>query len=152
VKVHYAIHSDLCRLKTYSGIRPYLVLELAKGGALYNFIATGAFPETVSRRYFHHLISGLSYMHSKGVYHRDLKPENLLVDESMTLKITDFGVAKKKNQLVAGLTKTNLGTKPYKAPEIILNEAYEPSRTDLFAAGAILFILMVGFPAFSEAK
>jgi serine/threonine protein kinase len=152
VKVHYASHSDLCRLKTSSGIRPYLVLELAKGGALYNFIATGAFPEIVARRYFHHLISGLSYMHSKGVYHRDLKPENLLVDESMTLKITDFGFAKKKDQLVGGLTKTNLGSKPYKAPEIILNEAYEPPSTDLFAAGAILFILMVGFPAFSEAK
>jgi serine/threonine protein kinase len=45
-----------------------------------------------------------------------------------------------------------LGSKPYKAPEIILNEAYEPPRADLFAAGAILFILMVGFPAFSEAK
>jgi serine/threonine protein kinase len=31
------------------------------------------------------------------VYHRDLKPENLLVDEAMTLKITDFGFAKKKD-------------------------------------------------------
>ena len=45
-----------------------------------------------------------------------------------------------------------MGSKPYKAPEIILNKAYEPPSTDLFAAGAILFILMVGFPAFSEAK
>ena len=64
VKVYYASHSEMCRLKTFSGIRPYLVLELAKGGALYNFIATGAFPEKLARRYFHHLISGLSYMHS----------------------------------------------------------------------------------------
>jgi serine/threonine protein kinase len=70
----------------------------------------------------------------------------------MTLKITDFGFAKKKDQLAGGLTRTNLGSKPYKAPEIILNKAYEPPCTDLFAAGAILFILMVGFPAFSEAK
>lgn len=86
------------------------------------------------------------------MYHRDLKPENLLVDGSMTVKITDFGFAKKKDQLVGGQTHTNLGSKPYKAPEIILNESYEPPCTDLFAAGAILFILMVGFPAFSEAK
>jgi serine/threonine protein kinase len=142
----------MCRLKTSSAKRPYLVLELAKGGALYNFIATGAFPEKLARRYFHHLISGLSYMHSKDVYHRDLKPENLLIDGKMTLKITDFGFAKKKDELREGLTRTNLGSKPYKAPEIILNQAYEPPCTDLFAAGTILFILMVGFPPFGEAK
>ena len=104
VRVYFASNGELCRLKTSSSIRPYLVLELAKGGALYNFIATGAFPEKVARRYFHHLISGLEYMHSKGVYHRDLKPENLLIDGSMTLKITDFGFAKKRDQLVGGLT------------------------------------------------
>lgn len=102
VKLFYASSGEMCRLKTSSAIRPYLVLELAKGGALYNFIATGAFPEKLARRYFHHLISGLAYMHTKGVYHRDLKPENLLVDGSMTLKITDFGFAKKKDQLKEG--------------------------------------------------
>lgn len=45
------------------------------------------------RRYFTQLLSGVEYLHRRGVAHRDLKPENLLLDEHENIKISDFGMA-----------------------------------------------------------
>jgi serine/threonine protein kinase len=59
----------------------YIVLELATGGELFDYVATtGRFNEQISRFYFRQLIEGLDYVHQKGVTHRDLKPENVLYD------------------------------------------------------------------------
>lgn len=46
-----------------------------------------------AQRYFNQLISGVQYLHSRGVAHRDLKPENLLLDDNDNIKISDFGMA-----------------------------------------------------------
>lgn len=40
-----------------------------------------------------HLLSGIDYLHKKGIVHRDIKPENLLIDGEGILKISDFGMA-----------------------------------------------------------
>jgi len=59
----------------------YIVLELAQGGELFDFIAnSGKFSEKVARYYFKQLLEGLDFCHTKGIAHRDLKPENLLLD------------------------------------------------------------------------
>lgn len=59
----------------------YIVLELAQGGELFDYIAnTGAFSEPVARYFFNQLLSGLDHCHMSGFAHRDLKPENLLMD------------------------------------------------------------------------
>lgn len=50
-------------------------------------------PVNDARRFFNQLMSGVNYLHSKGVAHRDLKPENLLLDDRDNLKISDFGMA-----------------------------------------------------------
>lgn len=46
-----------------------------------------------AQRYFNQLMSGVNFLHTRGVAHRDLKPENLLLDENDNLKISDFGMA-----------------------------------------------------------
>ena len=72
----------------------YIVLELATGGELFEYISTtGPFDERYCRFYFRQLIYGLEYIHSRGICHRDLKPENLLLDENFNMKIADFGFA-----------------------------------------------------------
>lgn len=46
-----------------------------------------------AQRYFLQILSGVEYLHSRGVAHRDLKPENILLDERDNIKISDFGMA-----------------------------------------------------------
>lgn len=46
-----------------------------------------------ARRYFLQILSGVEYLHLRGVTHRDLKPENVLLDEHDNIKISDFGMA-----------------------------------------------------------
>lgn len=89
----------------------FLILELVKGGELFDLISSNAarvaqtekIPEgfdeneTIMRKFFRELASGVSYCHSNGIAHRDLKPENLLVHNGFqgqcTLKIADFGLS-----------------------------------------------------------
>ena len=59
----------------------YIVLELASGGELFDFISSsGRFEEPLARYYMKQLLEGLNYCHDNGICHRDLKPENLLLD------------------------------------------------------------------------
>lgn len=91
----------------------------------------------------------LHYMHGKGVVHRDLKLENILVDESMNLKVADFGFAtfRKVHTL-----KSYRGTMTYMAPEIKEGKVYDGMQIDMFSVGVILFIIVQGIFPFKEAK
>jgi serine/threonine-protein kinase Chk1 len=98
------------------------------------------------------MLTGLEYLHSKGIAHRDMKPENLLYDEKFLLKIADFGFATSlAGKDGAGLLKTVLGTESYMAPEIHQHQKYSGTAVDIFAAGIILFIMYTGHPPFVKA-
>jgi serine/threonine protein kinase len=60
-----------------------VVLELAEGGDLFDYIFTvgKGFPEKIARFYFKKLIDALEFLHAKNVVHRDLKLENLLLND-----------------------------------------------------------------------
>lgn len=132
----------------------YIVLELAQGGELFDFVAqTGRYSEHVARFYFNQLLDGLEYVHKRGVTHRDLKPENLLYDGYFNLKIADFGfAAPMQGRDGSGSQKTKLGTESYMAPEIHMRKPYSGESVDLFAAGIILFIMYTQHPPFTCAK
>ena len=73
---------------------PYVVQEVALGGEIFDFVATGSFSEKIARMYFRQLVNGLSFLHHNGVFHRDIKPENVLLASDLKLKIADFGFSK----------------------------------------------------------
>lgn len=80
--------------KRTQGDVEYIFLEYASGGELFDRIEPDiGMPTNEAQRYFKQLLSGVEYLHTRGVAHRDLKPENLLLDENDNLKICDFGMA-----------------------------------------------------------
>jgi serine/threonine protein kinase len=98
----------------------YLVLELARGGELFDRLyESGALEESRARDIFTQLLSAIEYLHQQNIVHRDLKPENILFvdDHSDAVKITDFGLARLVGN--AELMQTLCGTPAYVAPEII---------------------------------
>ncbi|XP_043548006.1 serine/threonine-protein kinase DCLK1a isoform X2 [Chiloscyllium plagiosum] len=126
----------------------YLVMELVKGGDLFDAItSTNKYTERDASGMLYNLASAIKYLHSLNIVHRDIKPENLLVyehqDGSKSLKLGDFGLA----TVVDGPLYTVCGTPTYVAPEIIAETGYG-LKVDIWAAGVITYILLCGFPPF----
>ncbi|XP_034933461.1 CBL-interacting serine/threonine-protein kinase 9 [Populus alba] len=132
----------------------YIVIEFVDGGELFDKIAKhGRLKEDEARRYFQQLIKAVDYCHSRGVFHRDLKPENLLLDSRGVLKVSDFGLSALSQQLRGdGLLHTACGTPNYVAPEVLRDQGYDGTASDVWSCGVILYVLMAGFLPFSESS
>lgn len=132
----------------------YLVLELVKGGELFDKIVdAGAFDEDTGRKFFQQLICGLYYCHAQGVAHRDLKPENLLLDDKDNLKITDFGLSNFQQMAAGGdqaLLQTVCGTPNYMAPEVLEDQGYCGFKADIWTSGVILYVMCAGALPFDD--
>ena len=71
------------------------VMELCAGGDLLNYVRKRRkLKEDSAKFVFRQVVEGLQYCHSKGIVHRDMKLDNVLLDESGTVKICDFGVSR----------------------------------------------------------
>ena len=71
-----------------------IILEYASGGELFDYILNHRYlKDNAARRLFAQLVSGIGYLHKKGIVHRDLKLENLLLDRNRNIIISDFGFA-----------------------------------------------------------
>jgi polo-like kinase 1 len=103
--------------------------------------------EPEAQFYMAQLLDGMVYMHGKNVIHRDLKLGNIFLDSHMNLKIADFGLA--AQILYDGeRKKTICGTPNYIAPEILSGKAGHSFEVDIWAAGVIMYTLLVGKPPF----
>jgi carbon catabolite-derepressing protein kinase len=125
-----------------------MVLEYA-GGELFDYIVTkGKMNEETARRFFQQMLCAVEYCHRHKVVHRDLKPENLLLDDSLNVKIADFGLS---NIMTDGnFLKTSCGSPNYAAPEVIGGKLYAGPEVDVWSCGVILYVLLVGRLPFDD--
>ena len=89
-------HPNIVRLHEMVETERYIgiILEYASGGELFDYILNHRYlKDPAARRLFAQLVSGVGYLHKKGIVHRDLKLENLLLDRNRNIIITDFGFA-----------------------------------------------------------
>ncbi len=128
----------------------YFSMDYIPGTDLAKRISTGPMSPKDAVRYVRDVARAIDYAHQQGVVHRDLKPANVLIDESDTVVVTDFGLAKQIGS-DKGLTATGatLGTPSYMSPEQAAGKSEDQgTSTDVYAIGAILYALLTGKPPF----
>ena len=88
-------------------------------------------------------------MHENKLVHRDIKCENVLISESGTLKVADFGFARAFEE--GQLSSTFCGSTAYTAPEVLMaKKGYNAFLSDTWSCGIILFILLTGTMPFNK--
>ena len=133
----------------------FLVMEYISGTTLDEKLAAGPLSEREIVHIGVQLAQGLQAAHNAGVVHRDLKPANLRITPDGRLKILDFGLAKLVQPRTSDITQSITGshalagTLPYMAPEQLQGEAAD-TRSDIYAAGAVLYEMVTGQRPFPE--
>ncbi|XP_054098013.1 serine/threonine-protein kinase 33 isoform X3 [Callithrix jacchus] len=135
----------------------YLVMELCEDGELKKILdRKGHFSENETRWIIQSLASAIAYLHNNDIAHRDLKLENILVKSSLiddnneinlNIKVTDFGLAVKKQSRREAMLQATCGTPIYMAPEVINAHDYS-QQCDIWSIGVIMYMLLCGEPPF----
>jgi serine/threonine protein kinase/tetratricopeptide (TPR) repeat protein len=130
----------------------FIAMELLEGESLAERLRRGPLSVSEAVPIGLGMLAALSALHARGIVHRDLKPSNVFLTPH-GVKLLDFGLARPELERTlasaAELTRTGIviGTPRYMAPEQVTGELVD-ARSDLFAAGAIMFELLAGRPAF----
>ena len=137
----------------------YMVMELLEGQTLAVRLQEGPLAPRKAVDTALQLVRGLAAAHHKTIVHRDLKPGNVFITSDGQIKILDFGLAKvvapfesdEDSETRARGTKPGavLGTLGYMSPEQVRGHDAD-HRSDIFSAGAVLYEMLVGRPAFTE--
>jgi eukaryotic-like serine/threonine-protein kinase len=140
----------------------FIAMEFVPGKALDQSIPRKGLRPMEALNYAIQVADALAAAHAAGIVHRDLKPGNVMVNESGSVKVLDFGLAKLTEQrgmselartgTMAEAPKTDrgtiVGTFSYMSPEQAEGKKLD-SRTDIFSFGAMLYEMLTGGRAFS---
>ena len=130
---------------------PYLVLPYCAKGSALNLI--GRMDEKQVWQFIAQVSSGLAYLHERDIIHQDIKPDNILIDDSGTFLITDFGISTKaRSTLRKSVMMGNNagGTTAYMGPERFSREPAPVKASDIWSLGATVFEMMTGELPFGE--
>lgn len=128
---------------------PYIVMEYVAGRTLRDLLERDGLTLEWSIRHQLEVLSALAWSHRAGVVHRDIKPSNVMVTPDGAVKVMDFGIARCLADPAGAMTRTGtvLGTARYIAPEQARGGTVD-GRSDLYAAGCLLYELLTGRPPF----
>ncbi|KAL7139594.1 hypothetical protein ABFS83_09G063000 [Erythranthe nasuta] len=88
------------------------------------------------------ILEGVRFLHENGLMHRDLKPSNILIKERLQVKICDFGSSRRRSR--EGLyTSGGVGSRWYKAPELLIGSGNYSSAVDMWSVGCIMAELII---------
>lgn len=127
----------------------HLILDYVRGGELHKRLKMAKYPEQIAAIFMKNLIQTLDFLHRNGIVHRDIKPENILVlsgDNYTEFKLCDFGLSAFLNDS-DGLT-LRCGSPGFVAPEILRRQKYD-FKVDIFSAGIICYIMLIGKSPFA---
>jgi len=129
-----------------AGDHGYMVMEWAEGRPLRDLLrGQRKIERERATRITLRILETLEYVHSQGIVHRDLKPENIIIGAEDRIKLIDFGIAAKEGarRLTLGKLTDAIGTPDYISPEQANGKSGDV-RSDLYAAGVILYEMLTG--------
>lgn len=122
----------------------YLILEYVKGMTLKDYmIKNPLIPIETIVHIAKQIASGLSHAHQNGIIHRDIKPQNILMNDNLTCKITDFGIARAYGDTTLTQTNQMLGTVYYLSPEQARGNV-ATAQSDIYSLGILIFEMITG--------
>ncbi|MBV8541056.1 MAG: Stk1 family PASTA domain-containing Ser/Thr kinase [Pseudonocardiales bacterium] len=132
------------------GPLPYIVMEFVDGRTLRDIVKTeGPMDGQRAMETMADVCAALDFSHRNGIIHRDVKPANVMINNDGAVKVMDFGIARALAD-GQGVTQTAavVGTAQYLSPEQARGEPVD-ARSDVYAAGCVLYELITGDPPFT---
>ena len=135
----------------------YHIFEYSENGKLSNYLNIDnnlrGFGEIIGKIIFKQILNSIEIIHKNGISHQDIKLENILVSSNYQMKLIDFGFA---IEIFPNTKKeirfSQYGTNGYFPPEVYINREVDPIKSDIFALGVTLFIIVFGFKPFNTTK
>jgi eukaryotic-like serine/threonine-protein kinase len=139
-------HSNILAIYDASveGDTPYIVMELAAGGSLWDQMKSGPLHVETVRQVGIQIARALAAAHAANILHRDVKPANILATAPGTWKLADFGIARLPDSTLT-VTGQFLGSPSYAAPESLQRGEFSPA-SDVYALGVTLYEALAGTP------
>ena len=141
---------DTGEVQGESGPLPYIVMEYVDGQTLREIVkTTGPMTQQHVIEVMADVCAALDFSHRHSIIHRDVKPANIMITRGGAVKVMDFGIARALGE-GQNVTQTAavIGTAQYLSPEQARGEAVD-ARSDVYAAGCVLFELLAGEPPFT---
>ncbi len=128
----------------------FLAMEYVPGQTLREVLrAEGALSPRAALDVLEPVLLALAEAHASGLIHRDVKPENVILNTNGTVKVADFGLARAvSSQTMTSSSGLLLGTVAYLSPELV-ERGVADARSDVYAAGLVLFEMLTGTKAFT---
>ena len=141
---------DTGEAETATGPLPYIVMEYVDGQTLREIVKTeGPMSQQRVIEVMADVCAALDFSHKHSIIHRDVKPANIMINRAGAVKVMDFGIARALGE-GQNVTQTAavIGTAQYLSPEQAQGLAVD-ARSDVYAAGCVLFELLTGEPPFT---
>jgi serine/threonine protein kinase len=142
---------DTGEANTEFGNLPYIVMEYVEGRTLRDIVKTeGPMSQKRAMEVMADVSAALDFSHRHGIVHRDVKPANVMITKNGAVKVMDFGIARAMHDGQSAMTQTAavIGTAQYLSPEQARGESVD-ARSDVYAAGCVLYELITGEPPFT---
>ncbi|WP_027660727.1 Stk1 family PASTA domain-containing Ser/Thr kinase [Salinispora fenicalii] len=129
---------------------PFIVMEFVGGRTLKEVLGgEGRLQPRRALEICADMCAALEFSHRHSIIHRDIKPGNVMLTQTGQVKVMDFGIARALASGATTMTQTSavIGTAQYLSPEQARGESVD-ARSDVYAAGCVLFELLCGHPPF----